>query len=731
MILRGLKQFGIHILFASLIAVQAVGQISTKGSPAVGIDIAEEVFIHSKEHFFLPTKAQLKNAEVDSKDQALEFAHQFTVDYTPENSGSWTTLEDGTKIWRLLISSPGAYSINLIFDRYILPDDCKLFIYNTDMTDVKGAYTSANNQASGVLATSPVIGDQVIVEYQQPASVTKDAELMIGAVNHDYLNINNLKYSKYFGDADQDCDVDISCYDTDDVLTEKRAVVRIIVDGRQMCTGTMINNTGSTKNPYLITAAHCLDADNTANTVVIYFNYEIPYCSEIIEGYDEHSLSGGTPRVLAEDLDIALVEMNNDPPAYYRPYYAGWSLSAAPSNPFKAIHHPWGDVKKIATYDGELQASSYNLSANYPYAQVDDFHWRIPEWTTSTTENGSSGGPLFDSNGLFVGSLTGGAAVCGDAVNDYYTQFYKAWDKRSASDEQFKVWLDPTDSGVQSLEGIDPYEGEEFVRLTNIEYGDEPTTSYITEGGYVSGHNAIKNTAYVEHFSGIKSATLKGVYFTPSEVAWASDQTFNLVVWQGSQKPETLLARKEGITFSELGTSTYDKKEEEYFEFDTPVEVAGSFFVGYEINYNDSPVDTLAVYYSERESKVNNSLLVYNSDLEWVYASELYGGSNYSLWLDVLAEMVVYGDTQISKVEDSDIQLFPVPLKSGELYVDSKSKFIKSYELFDTKGQLIKSGAINFTGSKIPVAVGELPQGIYILKFYLENKQIQKKIVVE
>ena len=710
-------------------ALQTSAQISSGGSPAIGVDMADGIYKSNKEHFYTPSKAQLKNSDKQYKGEALKFAHQFTVNYTPENSGVWSTLDDGTKIWRILISSMGAYSINLIFDRYNLAEGCKLFVYNTDMSDVKGAFTSLNNQPSGVLATAPVIGDEIIVEFQQPANANGNTELMIGAVNHDYLGIHKLKYSGLWNRSDKSCAEDISCYDTDNVLDIKRSVVRLIVDGTELCTATLINNTGELK-PYIISAAHCFKRDKTGSSAVVYFNYEIPYCSDIIEGYDEHTLSGAQARVIVDSLDIALIEMNNMPPAYYRPYFAGWTLSSSPKKPFKAIHHPQGDVKKIATYNGDLLPFSWTEPLNHPYAQMPNFHWRIPKWTTSTTEGGSSGGPLFDQNGLFVGSLSGGAAVCSNPVNDYYVQFYKAWDELNATNEHFKPWLDPRGLGVQSLLGVDPFEGEGFVRLTNIETGDKPSNSYISQGGLLSGHNAIKNTVFVEEFSGIKSATVRGVYFTPSKVTWGSNQTFDLVIWQGTQTPESLVARKKDIELSELGSYSSHINEEKYFEFTPPVKVTGNFFVGYEINYANDPVDTLAVYYSERDGKINNTMLTFDANEGWRYASDLYVGNNYSLWLDVLAEMVVYGDTQVTNKKGNDIALFPIPLKNSIVYLNSQMQLVKNYEVYDIKGQLIMSGELNVSGSEIPIAIDGLGSGVYIFKFNVENNYIHKKIIV-
>jgi len=55
------------------------------------------------------------------------FGYRHDVNYNMENSGEWTDLPNGDKIWRLAISCPGALSINLLYDRFWLPDDAKFF----------------------------------------------------------------------------------------------------------------------------------------------------------------------------------------------------------------------------------------------------------------------------------------------------------------------------------------------------------------------------------------------------------------------------------------------------------------------------------------------------------------------------------------------------------------------------------------------------------------------------
>ncbi len=713
-----------------LLATGVYSQISSGGSPVFGQHLSEDVIQSTKKHNYSQTKAQLKSEESEVKGAPLKFAYKFIVNYTPDNSGTWTQLEDGTMVWRLLISSPGAYSINLIFDKFKVPPGAKLFIYNTDCSDVIGSFTEKNNNPSGILATAPVIGDQVIVEYQEPERVDFNAELLIGSVNHDYLGVHRFKTAPLkagkFGDSGN-CNEDISCYDVNNEMDVRRAVVKIIIDGTELCTGTMINSNQSDPNAYMITAAHCFRLDKTGHKTIAFFNYEVPHCSEVIEGTKYNTLSGGETKVYAEELDIALLEFYNDPLPQYRPYYAGWTLDSSPGKPFTSIHHPQGDVKKIATFNGDVQAVTFKDNGNYPYAQVNNFHWKVSRWSTGTTEGGSSGCPIFDVNKQLIGTLSGGAAKCASPINDYFTQFYKAWDERSSTNVHYKTWLDPQNTGIQSLEGRNLYENSLYERLSNIEMVDAPLSSSIQEGGYLAGHNAKPSTKYAERFSGFKSATLNGVYIMPSKNKYGSEQTIDVLVWQGNEKPENIIVKRKGVKIDTLRMN-----EEIYIEFDKQVEVEGDFFVGYELSYNNSPVDTLAVYYSSGAEKNKNTMYVYGEPDGWQMASELYEGDNYTLWLDVLAESVVRGDVQI-EIEEIPVKIFPVPAKNGNLYVNANYQYLDRYEILSYSGVIVSSKILNIGGkgaNKAEIELDGIPSGIYFLRLYLNDKKVTKKFVI-
>lgn len=706
-------------------------QISVPGSP-LGTTFEQMDGMEVEEHLMVNQQVYLAQAEQQEKQgQPLQFAYQFAVNYTPENSGTWERLEDGTKVWRLLISSAGAYSINLIFDRYRLPEGASLFIYNLDMSEVIGAFTSINNKKSGVLATGLVSGDEVIVEYQEPAYAEFSGELMIGAVNHDFLGVNDYMSLKSTGfGASGDCNEDISCYDTDNAIAIRRSVVKLLIDGSYLCTGTLINNTNQDGTPYVITAAHCFDEEDAkdGSTAFLYFNYESPYCSDVIEGSDAQTLSGGDLKVYAEAQDIALLQMDDNPPAAYRPYYAGWTLESNPSSPFVCIHHPSGDVKKIATLTDNVVASSFNYSSLYPYAQVDNFHWQVEEWTTGTTEGGSSGSGLFDTDYKLLGTLSGGLASCGSSYNDFFVQFYKAWDSRSEDSCQYEVWLDPINSGTLSLDGYDPYEDEAYERITNVESGEYPAVEYYDGGnGYISGHNSLGITLYAEQFTGIQSASIKGVYIMPGQSVKSSTQTIDLIIWEGNTEPDNIVKRE-----SDIALNTLPENEEAYIEFDQEVEVEGTFFVGYEIDYSQASIDSFAVYHSAGDnSKVVNTMMLKENG-SWQLGTEVFGGENKSLWIDVLADMVIYGDTQIvSSDDEQEVIVYPNPvINANTVYLDVQDQYIDYYSIIDVSGRVLQTTIVQMEpSSALSIDLSGFPNGEFFIKVLLDGSCVVKKIV--
>ena len=142
-----------------------------------------------------------------------------------------------------------------------------------------------------MLPVQPVEGDEIIVEYQEPANAAFEGEIEIGEVNHDFRGIFRATEPR---DPAQNCHPNLVCYPED--IEPGSGVVAIIINGGTYCTASLINNTESDGTPYLITATHCLNNDYStsflsnrqydlvAGNIVAFFGYQSPNCDKPIRG---------------------------------------------------------------------------------------------------------------------------------------------------------------------------------------------------------------------------------------------------------------------------------------------------------------------------------------------------------------------------------------------------------------------------------------------------------------
>jgi len=97
-------------------------QISQGGQP-YSFTHSVPTYIEIKEMPKVDIEALLFEDELAPKDEPYRFGYGFDVSYNLSNSGAWEILSDSSKLWHLQITSPGAFSINLIYDKFYLPDE--------------------------------------------------------------------------------------------------------------------------------------------------------------------------------------------------------------------------------------------------------------------------------------------------------------------------------------------------------------------------------------------------------------------------------------------------------------------------------------------------------------------------------------------------------------------------------------------------------------------------------
>ena len=392
------------------------------------------------------------------KDIPFRFAFGHTVDLNTANSGNWTNLANGDRVWMLEIESKGALSINLTFVDYYLPNGAKLFVYSPDRLYKIGALTEFNNKPHRRLGTAPIPGDKIIIEYFEPSDVDFQGVITIGTVAHAYRDIFKLAedYEKGFGDSG-DCNNNVVCPEAENWENQVRSVAMITLgNGTRWCTGSLLNNVTNDKTPYFLTANHCVEGQ-TVSTMVFIFNYQSDICDPGGDGNDGELTKSVSGASLLEntntpgpgnstdpmETDMALLLLSETPPDNYNVFYSGWDHSGIIPASTVGIHHPSGDVKKISFDDDAPQITGYFDLTGNGGGTTD---WRIVNWEDGTTEGGSSGSPLFNDNRQVIGQLHGGQANCSNNVNDYYGRL-------ALSFQFIAEWLDPNNTGVTSILG--------------------------------------------------------------------------------------------------------------------------------------------------------------------------------------------------------------------------------------------------------------------------------------
>ena len=419
----------------------------------------------------------------DAKDEANglppRFGYPHEVSLNLENSGRWQELSNGDRLWQLTIRCPQALSINLLYDKFWLPEGGKFFVYTTDRKHSIGAFTSINNKGGRDnvqgFATGLLYGDEVTLEYYQPKQVAEQAIISIAYVvqGYRYIELPGDVATRDFGGS-QNCHVNINCPEGRNWQREKNAVAMILVNGIRYCTGSLINTTANDNRPLLLTADHCLgikyDAINNPilNHWSFWWHYEAPGCDKISKDLTMLMTSGAT--VLANDAesDFALLELREDPrdKTGVIPYYLGWDRSGNPGTGGVGIHHPSGDLKKISTYTITPTSTDYCGSSTNSSSS----HWRVLWSATATnhgvTERGSSGSPLLNNNHQIIGQLHGGYSNCSTYVYnnkkygpnepDWYGKFSTSWNGYNVSDfrRRLKDWLDPISKNPQTWNGM-------------------------------------------------------------------------------------------------------------------------------------------------------------------------------------------------------------------------------------------------------------------------------------
>lgn len=384
------------------------------------------------------------------------------VEVDINSSGQWTTLRDSEKIWQQTITAKDAQGMIISYEDFYIPKGAKLFIYNEDRSDILGAYTNETYPQGGAFATQPISGNTITLEYVASKISKEEPRLKIRNVGYIYraghCSGNDtctplLNRSNY-------CERNVNCPEGNPWHKQQRGVVLLLIkmyNEWTSCSGSLINNTAVDGKPYVLTASHCIDqgVDVQFDKMIVCFNYEFSSCENQNIAPDYKSLVGVRQLVYNSRYggsDTYLLQINNNIPDEWHPYYNGWDRSNNAATSGAVMHHPNWDVKKITIYDKQITSDTYDHNGR---RGAENAYWKVVYNGQGVTEGGSSGSPLFNQDGLIIGSLNSGTSYCSARFGpDLYGKLWYAWDQYNG--DNLKEYLDPLGSGVERLGGYDP-----------------------------------------------------------------------------------------------------------------------------------------------------------------------------------------------------------------------------------------------------------------------------------
>ena len=406
--------------------------------------------------------------------------------------GDWLTLPGGERVWQRAIEADGAGGLLLTFDTLALPEGGVLYAYTSDRA-VLHRVTCADNPNGGPYALPRIMADEVILEYVQPAGAgNSQPHICLTDVGYVYRN------TRAMGD-DLSCYINITCEEGDAWRQQGRGVVTFETylkygpdgTGWYICSGSLVNNVRQDATPYVLTAHHCFEGIELPayGLIRFYFFREVYSDDCFIQWYSSSSQKELVGAELVADVpmyggsDGTLLRLKEDIPANWNVYYNGWDARGIAANSGVCIHHPNGMVKKISTYKQTLQSSRWQDEEGVGARNASwDVVWAQTANGWSVTYGGSSGSPLFNQDGLIVGTLSGGYSFCDTPYGrDTFGKFSYHWNQYHDSLQHFSRYLDPDNTGTLVLEGYAPQP------QSSVDAAQAPATSevFVADEGVV------------------------------------------------------------------------------------------------------------------------------------------------------------------------------------------------------------------------------------------------------
>ena len=348
------------------------------------------------------------------------------------DEGRWDVLDDGRRIWRLAVTSPGASGVRFHLSNFQVGNG-RVWVHdgNGDPNGIHGPYTGSGLYGDGDFWTDIVLSERAVLEYE-PAEPESFGQVPFRMIEISHLfdlpvphtggggtiaNNSGLAdpvdgldgRSALFASGQRavaSCHLDVTCHP--EWAETARAVGHIVYEksgGSFVCSGTLLNTRSGSGIPYFLTANHCVDNDTVARSVQSFWFYQTSTCNGPPAARRDAQRSLGARYLVSGDMaqgDFALLRLNEVPAGVV---FAGWDTrEVSTGTPLVGVHHPAGDYKRISFGSRVQSRPGFNAGAGF-------YHGVSYNASQGIAEGGSSGSGLFTAPGVLVGMLSHGPKV--------------------------------------------------------------------------------------------------------------------------------------------------------------------------------------------------------------------------------------------------------------------------------------------------------------------------------
>jgi len=323
---------------------------------------------------------------------------------------------DGSFVWAVSVSSPGAQAIRLHLTAFSLPPNTEMYLLS-DNGQVDGPYTGRGRNRDGDFWTRSVASETGTLMLRYTGK-TPDVDLPrmtfvvseVGHVRGRPPRPLEQNHDSWPCSDNASCVVDATCNTTDPAAAPAEDAVAKMewIKGPYIytCTGGLIADTDpGTQIPYFLTANHCLSSSNS--NLETFFHYTTDSCNG---SCPDSLVTGGTPppadtvgvTVVASGRkgDYTLMTLNQPPPAGTT--FLGWNIMPIASSNGAQLYRISNPNFGPQAYSAHVVDASAVTCTGWPRGE------RIySNDVKGATMGGSSGSPVVNGASQIVGQLSG------------------------------------------------------------------------------------------------------------------------------------------------------------------------------------------------------------------------------------------------------------------------------------------------------------------------------------